>query len=396
MCSAILLNALRFMRTLFGIILFFPLVVFGQATKEFVIHSKELKTDRKIWVNVPEYYELNKDSLQLIFLLDGNNKSLFDYTVASKRFLESNSADLSEYKAPKSIIVGIEQAENRWNDFGDSSNSPKFLSFLETEVIPFVNSNYRTVHYKILIGHSLGGRFAITTFLSHPDLFNAVIAASPAIPSKMIGTILSRFDTLFKSKLPYDKAFYFSTTYLKGDGTEEGFRKFSEALEEYLKNRTGTNFRFAFNSSATLGHAKSPFFSIPEGLHFIYSPSLWQLSADSLFNKNSSAVSAVNNYVKRIENKFGIQISVHPYAAILADELLKTGKTNDAIELLKSEVGREPTDINLFAFLLTVMKKNKVPDYKVYQTKLLEVFKQVGMTQKEQSEWIDSIEKNSR
>ena len=83
------------MRKLICIFLLIPTLIFGQTTKEILFHSKELKSDRKIWINTPEFYELRKDSLHLVFLLDGNNKSLFDYTVASKRFLEGNSIDLS-------------------------------------------------------------------------------------------------------------------------------------------------------------------------------------------------------------------------------------------------------------------------------------------------------------
>jgi uncharacterized protein len=384
------------MGKLFYILFLIPTFIFGQTTKEYLIHSKELKADRKIWINTPEYYELRKDSLHLLFLLDGNNKSLFDYSVASKRFLERNSVDLSDYKAPQSIVVGIEQAENRWDDFGDSVNSQKFLSFLENEIIPFVKTNYRTLNYKILIGHSLGGRFAINTLLNKPDLFNATIAASPAFSKKFIDRTLIRFDTLFKSKLRFDKALYFSTTYIKGDGTETEFREFSEALDKYLKSKSETTFRFKFNSSNTLGHGKSPFFSIPEGLHFIYSPSLWQLEVDSLFKKNSTSFTAVKNYEQRILNLFGIPISIHPYVPILADELLKSNKLKEAIELLKAEINKQPTDINLFALLLVQLKKNKMADYKIYETKLLDIFKKLKTTQKEQSEWIEWVDKNSR
>ena len=384
------------MRKLICIFLLIPTLIFGQTTKEILFHSKELKSDRKIWINTPEFYELRKDSLHLVFLLDGNNKSLFDYTVASKRFLEGNSIDLSDYKAPQSIIIGIEQAENRWNDFGDSINSQKFLSFLEKEIIPFIKSNYRTVNYKILIGHSLGGRFAINTLLSKPYLFNATVAASPAFSKKFIDRLLTKFDTLFNSKMQFDKALYFSTTYIKGDGTEEDFREFSEVLEKYLKNKNETNFRFKFNSSNTLGHGKSPFFSIPEGLHFIYSPSLWQLEVDSLFNKNSSSFSAVKNYEKRIKAKFGIPISIHSFVSTIADELAKSNNIKGSIEILKIEINEQPTDINLFAKLLVQLKKNKISDYKLYETKLLEIFRKLKTPQKEQSEWIGWIDKNSR
>lgn len=129
---------------------------------------------------------MRNDSFHLVFLLDGNNRSLFDYTVAAKKFIGHNAVDLGDYQTTEAIVVGIEQASDRWLDFGDSLGSEKFLPFLENEIIPFVKHGYRTIDYKILIGHSLGGRFAINTMLSRPNLFNAVIAASPAFPEKEI------------------------------------------------------------------------------------------------------------------------------------------------------------------------------------------------------------------
>lgn len=373
-----------------------PVFVFGQTTKEVVIHSKQLQSDRKIWINTPKNYELKKDKLHLVILLDGDNSSLFDFTVASKRFLEENSVDLSDYKTPQSLIVGIQQSKDRWEDFADSDNSAKFLSFLEKEVLPFIQENYRVENYRILIGHSLGGRFAINVLLNRPELFNAIIAASPAVSKDDIAKTLAKFDTFFKSSFTYDKALYFSTTYLKGDSTEEGFREFSEALNKYLANKKLPNFRFKFNSSDTLGHGKSPFFAIPEGFHFIYSPSLWQLEPDSLFSKGTSPILEVQKYEQRIKQKFGILISTHIYAPILADELIKENKINEAIDLMKKEIDADPTDLDLFAQLLAVLKKNNKTEYNAYKAKFVEILGKLRITQTEQNEWFEWIEKNSQ
>ncbi len=381
----------------FIIILYFlPSLLFGQTTTELSLHSSYLNADRKIWVNTPEHYELRKDSLHLIFLLDGNNRSLFEYTVASKRFLEHNAVDLSDFNTPESIIIGIEQSEDRWDDFGDSLRSPLFQSFLEKELIPYVNAHYRTVPYRILIGHSLAARFAINTLLSQPDLFNAIIAASPAFPQKLTDKILARFDMLLHTKLPHDKALFFSTTYLKDDNTEEGFRYFSESLVKSCKSNAVNNFRFQFNSSKTLGHGKSPYFSIPEGLHFIYDPSLWQLTTDSLFPNGNTSPAAVNRYQQRIQQRFGIPVSIHPFATILADELVKQHKTKEAIALLRTEAELQPTDINLFAQLLALMKKYQSADYSNYEAKLKSTFSELKLSQKEQNDWMDWIRANSQ
>lgn len=56
----------------------------------------------------------------------------------------------------------------------------KFYAFLKTELLPWVEQNYRADPAKrILAGHSYGGLFALYAALQEPDLFASYIAASP-------------------------------------------------------------------------------------------------------------------------------------------------------------------------------------------------------------------------
>ena len=94
---------------------------------------------------------------------------------------------------PEMIVVGI-QNTNRTRDMtptktesANSGGGENFMKFIETEVMPMVEKNYRTQPFKIFAGHSLGGLTVIYSFVSRPDLFNAYIAASPVF----IGTTIS-------------------------------------------------------------------------------------------------------------------------------------------------------------------------------------------------------------
>lgn len=257
-------------------------------TIETTIQSKALNENRKIWINLPDNYATGKQACHLILLLDGDNHSLFNLTVAAKRFLEGNSADLSDFQTPAAIIVGIGQSEDRSNDFGDSVRDLKFSSYLKDEIIPYIKQKYRTANYSILIGHSLSGEFALHFFLDNPGLVNAVITASPAVTERDIQPMLTKFDKLFKpGNLPGKRAIYLSTTYLDNDATENDFRKFAEGLKKYFGEVRNPLFRYLFNSSKTLGHSKSPYFSIPEGLHFIYDPKLWQKNGNSFIDQKN-------------------------------------------------------------------------------------------------------------
>jgi uncharacterized protein len=63
-----------------------------------------------------------------------------------------------------------------------TGHASEFLAALESEIVPFVERTYRAdPRYRVLGGSSLGGLFALYTLFTHPDLFQAYIAPSPAV-----------------------------------------------------------------------------------------------------------------------------------------------------------------------------------------------------------------------
>lgn len=47
--------------------------------------------------------------------------------------------------------------------------------------MPFIDKNYKTAPYKMLIGHSLGGLTVIDILTNFPEMFNAYIAIDPSM-----------------------------------------------------------------------------------------------------------------------------------------------------------------------------------------------------------------------
>jgi len=62
-----------------------------------------------------------------------------------------------------------------------SGGAKQFLSFISDELIPFIDSNYRTNGYRIINGHSFGGLFAMYTLQERPHTFNAYLVHDPSI-----------------------------------------------------------------------------------------------------------------------------------------------------------------------------------------------------------------------
>jgi predicted alpha/beta superfamily hydrolase len=103
----------------------------------------------------------------------------------------------SSLVCPEMIVVGILNVD-RMRDFtpthmeafqfldlidtvspNKTGGGEKFISFVEKELIPHVDSLYPTAPYRIFIGHSAGGLAVMNTLINHPNLFKAYVAIDP-------------------------------------------------------------------------------------------------------------------------------------------------------------------------------------------------------------------------
>lgn len=183
--------------------LLFSEAVFGQnsskelsRTKPFVlglideIQSVELSEKRILNIYLPEGYSKN-DTIKypVVYLLDGSADEDFIHIVGLYQFNNFPWID----RVPKSIVVGIASVDRR-RDFTypttiekdkakylAAGKSARFISFLEHELQPFIEKNYRTNSSKTIIGQSLGGLLATEILLTKPTLFNKYIIVSPSL-----------------------------------------------------------------------------------------------------------------------------------------------------------------------------------------------------------------------
>ncbi len=150
---------------------------------ERVLHSDILDEDRELMIALPDRYEAAKDREYPIFIvLDARGN--FKATSTMIRNLARARV------VPHMIVVGIKNT-NRWRDltpiFWDGMGVPgtgggdKFVSFLKSELIPYVDSNWRTSGFRVFSGHSLGGLTAMNILFRQPELFDAYIAISPSL-----------------------------------------------------------------------------------------------------------------------------------------------------------------------------------------------------------------------
>jgi predicted alpha/beta superfamily hydrolase len=150
------------------------------------LHSKILGKERTAFISVPASYTQGTQRYPVLYLTDAQWQ--FDQSRTSAAFLARNGL------IPEIIVVGVTNSDRtrdlyatkadfkqngRTIPFPTSGNADQFLEFLEKELIPRIESTYRTTPLRILAGHSAGGNFALHTMRVRPELFQVIIAASP-------------------------------------------------------------------------------------------------------------------------------------------------------------------------------------------------------------------------
>ena len=56
-----------------------------------------------------------------------------------------------------------------------------FLDFIEKELVPYIDKNYRTEPTRTLVGHSLGGLLAVNSYIDENSLFDDYLSIDPSI-----------------------------------------------------------------------------------------------------------------------------------------------------------------------------------------------------------------------
>lgn len=146
--------------------------------------------DYDLYIHIPSSYGQDKTRMYpVLYILDGQ----WDF-----KLMDSVLGGLVYDKfVPEMIMVGITYSGENPNydvlramdytptmvlDKQGSGDGPKFLKYLKTELIPFMETNFRAdPSRRVLQGSSLGGLFTLYTMFTDSGLFSAYIAASPAV-----------------------------------------------------------------------------------------------------------------------------------------------------------------------------------------------------------------------
>lgn len=263
----------------FNILLFSVLYTYGQPSmdmetkKKFNIHSKILNENRVYLLSLPDSYNEStndKKKYPILILLAGS--TFFKTASGVVHFMSSDRN--RNYFMPETIIVAIENV-NRERDFTLTKLKTKrpnrmgggrnFLNFIEKELIPFIDKNYRTEPNRILVGHSLGGLLTLNSYMDKNSIFDTYISIDPSIWWDE-ETMKNKVDSI--TPISYNKKLYIATAN-QGELNYERNKKRHDLLYTLMTEKSGGQLHVEIEYFEKENHRSVPLTALYNGLKYI-------------------------------------------------------------------------------------------------------------------------------
>jgi predicted alpha/beta superfamily hydrolase len=364
-----------FLFTLLNLLL--TVVAFGQnnqTVQRLTIKSEVMGEERVILVNTPAGYANGKQRYPVLYMTDG--AAHLGHTVATIEFLARAG------RMPELIIVAINNTD-RTRDLTPtnaamkredgsplklptSGGADKFLKFIETELIPSIESSYRVEPYRVFAGHSFGGLFALHAMLTRPELFNAFIAVSPTM--HWDNHLLSRkAETFFKERRELNRTLYL-TLGDEGGEAQAGFERFKAIV---AKN-TPKGFSWGSKLMEDEDHGSVVMPSHYAGLRKVFEG--WQLTG------TIASVDQVQAHYKKLSSRFGYTVlPPEVMMNLFGYQLVGVGKNDEALAVFKLNVKNYPESANVYDSLAEFYEKTgKLDLAKPNYAKAVELGAQTG------------------
>lgn len=229
------------------------------------IMSKILNEERTLNIYLPQKFDKTK-SYPIIYLLDGSMNEDFIHVTGLVQFFNQM------YSMPETIVVGIANIDRKRDftfhtdlkdlqkDYPTTGHSDKFINFLDKELKPYIESNFKTTD-NYLFGQSLGGLLATEILLKKPELFNNYFIISPSLWWDD-ESLLKQAPQLL-SKIKDIKKFIYIFV---GKGEHPVMVKDAEDLFDVLKKSNKKNWTIEYKMMETDNHATILHRSLYEGL----------------------------------------------------------------------------------------------------------------------------------
>jgi len=296
------------------------------------IQSEILQENKTIFIYLPNNYSDTKKLYPVHYITDGPSTSNIFYNLLH---LHSSAGNM-----PEGIVVGL-SSDNRNNNLHIKKDGKKYLKFIEKELIPYINNNYRTNSFKSINGHSLGAGFAIYAFFTKTDIFNLCIAGSPYF----LEDLLTNINNKDNKKELSNRRYLYSSIGTNNDIAKPQFLAFRDKINQH-------NFQFlesSFKINSGESHISNIAVNFQKSLESFYSD--WKFSLPDTLKQPIDIL--LKNHYEQLSEKVGYKVEVSEWEVIypIMDRLAKRGDFQNAVRILKYCVKIHPESDQAYAFL---------------------------------------------
>lgn len=310
-------------------------VIIGERT---TFRSTVLGAEYPLVIYRPGGYERSSERYPLLILLDGDGH--FHHATGVVDFLVANQ------RIPPMIVVGVGN-RNRTRDLTPPTDDPqmraatggadRFLTFLSDELIPYLDQTNRTLDYRVLVGHSFGGLFALHALTTRPEVFDGYISISPSTwwNGQSLVTALPGFLAKHRDL----RASLYMTT-----GNEGGDMLASaQNIAEILKRDAPATMQWEFHHMPGETHGSIPHRSLYDGLESMFADLRIELDT------TMRTVADLERRYEKLSVKYGYSIPVtEPMINRLGYILLARELHREAIAVFTVNTERYPQSANTF------------------------------------------------
>lgn len=346
----------------------------AQTDKEIVLgksdslYSNILKEKRQIWVHVPSNDSPDgifaQQHYPVIYLLDGWQQN-FSIVTSIVKQLSGGSGNLA---FPQMIVVGIPNTDRTRDltpthvsmppagmdstEAARSGGGEKFISFIEKELIPHLDSLYPTAPYKILIGHSLGGLMAIYTLLNHSKWFNAYVAIDPSMfwDNKIV---LEQAKAMLPQQQFKNTSLFLATANTMNSGFDTSIigpiMRCNFQLRDYLNTYKNNELISGYKYYVDYDHNSVPLPAEYDALRFLFDFYTLNFPFASFFSPSYTGDTILAAHYKAISERMGYKVSPpEQFVNGIAYQLLSTKQFGRAFYFFKMNIENYPASFSAY------------------------------------------------
>ena len=324
-----------------------------------IVHSDVLGQDRRLLVHLPGDYAEGGRRYPVIYMLYGNHLYTYFAEVVYALNRVSGAGEI-----PPFILVAVENVD-RYGDYlpvdreGNEGGARRFLEFMESELFPWVEGNYRTKPYRVIVGPQAGAPLSIYALTHRPGLFGAYIINNPFWPATSRDSIAESLKTYLAGEAG-PKAFV-HITYADSYWGDEAETEYMRNLEELLSANPHPELRVKIDYLKDNDDFIVPL-GIMEGLKALFPG--YRLSKEDI----GKPLVFLEGYYRFMSDWYGFDMGIPDEQLVLTGDVLQQeGNAAEAERVFEYLLAQNPVSANALVRLANIYygrgEKEKALEY---------------------------------